>query len=400
MTQLLDGVRVLDLTTILSGPFASYQLGLMGADITKIEIPGIGDLARELGSENPIHTPMMGSSFVAQNCGKRSITLDLKTVGGREVFERLVRASDVLVENMRPGVLARLGFSWERLRELNPELIYCALSGFGQSGPLAGRPAYDQIIQGLSGMIGVTGSDASGPLRVGFPIADSLGGFAAAMAVCAALAKRSHDRTGTYLDVSMLEVSLMAMGWAASDDLVGGRAATRNGNDNITSAPSGTFSTADGLLNIAANTQPQFAALCAVLGHDEVADEPRFLTRALRKAHRAELTEVLERYLGERPAEEWERLLSDLGVPAGVVLTVHEALEQPQIESRGLVHDVPVPGAPNGMARVLGSGVHIDGQTLAPAFGPPTLGEHSDEILAELGYSHTEIERLRAEHAV
>jgi crotonobetainyl-CoA:carnitine CoA-transferase CaiB-like acyl-CoA transferase len=400
MTTLLSGVRVLDLTTILSGPFASYQLSLMGAEVVKVEIPGVGDTARELGNENPRHTPQLGASFVSQNCGKRSMTVDLKSEAGREVFERLIRRFDVLVENMRPGVLARLGFPWERLKELNPRLVYCALSGFGQTGPLADRPAYDQIIQGLAGMEDVTGFPDGDPVRVGFPIADTLGGFAAAMAICAALARRATGGIGCFLDVSMLETALTSMGWAVSDLLVGGRPPARNGNANVTSSPSGTFEAADGLLNIAANTQAQFEAICRVIHREELVDDARFLTRAGRKNHRDALTAELNRTLLSRPAAEWERLLADVSVPAGRVLTVPAALDQEQVRVRGLVHEVAMETSDGLPAYVLGSGVHVDGAILSPSSPPPLLGEHTGEILAELGYSEHDVTRLRDVGAV
>jgi len=407
---LLEGVRVLDLTTILAGPFAAYQLSLLGADVIKIELPVTGDLARELSSESATHIPMMGASFVAQNCGKRSITLNLKTEEGAKVFERLLRAADVLLENMRPGVLARLGFPWERLHELNPELIYCAVSGFGQTGPFASRPAYDQIIQGLAGMADVTGSPDGGPLRAGFPIADTLGGFAASMAICAALARRVVDRTGCFLDVSMLETALTAMGWAVSDHLIAGRDVTRNGNSNATSAPSGTFQTGDGLLNIAANTQTQFETLCRLLDCVELVDDPRFVTRTDRKLHRAELTEELELRLAGNGAAEWESMFAAASIPAGRVLTVDQALHQDQVRVRGLLHEVEIPvgdvrgpgvGGPGHQAAVvLGSGVHVDARALGPSSPPPLLGEHTDSILDSLGYSAEEITELHTHGAV
>ncbi len=400
MAALLSGIRILDLTTVLAGPFAAYQLGLFGAEVIKLEIPGIGDLAREIGADGKLHIQMMGASFLAQNAGKRSMTVNLKSEQGREVFKRLVQNSDVLIENMRPGVLARLGFSWATLHEVNPQLVYCAISGFGSTGPMADRPAYDQIIQGLAGMSDVTGPPSGGPLRVGFPVCDTLGGFAAAMAVSSALVNRQAAGVGSYLDVSMLETALTAMGWVVSDQLIAGRIAERYGNDNATSAPSGTFQTGNGALNIAANTQRQFESVCAVCGCSELVTDPRFLTRGDRKNNRQELRAELEKVLKSRSAREWETLLSSADVPAGRVLTVHEALAQEQVEVRELLHDVEVTAARIGSVTVLGSGVHVDGQALAPTLPPPLLGQHTDDILAELDYSAEERAALRACGAV
>jgi len=292
--KLLDGIRVLDLTNVLAGPYASYQLALMGADVIKVEVPGTGDLARQLGAEATLSAQRMGASFVAQNAGKRSITVDLKNAAGRRVFDRLVAAADVLVENFRPGVLARLGYSWDKLHDTNPRLIVCAISGFGQTGPMRGRPAYDQIIQGLSGMSAVTGTPETAPLRVGFPVCDTLGGMTAAMAINGALVARSRTGEGAYLDVSMLESSLTALGWVVSDYLVAGRPPTANGNENPTGAPSATFATGSGSLNIAANKQEQFEILCKLIEREDLIDDPRFAQRDDRKARRNELRAELE----------------------------------------------------------------------------------------------------------
>jgi crotonobetainyl-CoA:carnitine CoA-transferase CaiB-like acyl-CoA transferase len=391
--RLLEGVRVLDLTNVLAGPFCSYQLALQGADVLKIEIPGSGDLARQLGADPELNRQGMGASFLAQNAGKRSLTLDLKAERGKAIFAELVDDADVLVENFRPGVLESLGFGWDALRARNPRLVYCAISGFGSDGPLARRPAYDQIVQGLAGMMDVTGDPGSDPTRVGFPVCDTFGGMTAAFGVAAALVRRSATGVGAFLDVSLLDSAVSALGWAASNWLIGERAPERMGNDNFTAAPSGAFETADGLLNVAANEQRQFEALCRVVGRPELATDPRFARRSDRLANRAALNRELTRALTARPAAEWEELLNDHGVPAARVLTVPEALAQAQVAQRGLVADL-------GMARVITAGFHVDGAASRPSSPPPALGADADSELARLGHSAEEVEALREDGVV
>ncbi|MEU6482214.1 CaiB/BaiF CoA-transferase family protein [Streptomyces sp. NPDC047017] len=397
---LLGGVRVLDMTNVLSGPFAGYQLALMGADVIKIEVPGAGDLARQLGADPELSGRNLGVSFLAQNAGKRSVTLNLKHEQGREVFARLVAEADVLLENFRPGVLERLGFGWERLRETNPRLVYCALSGFGADGPMRKRPAYDQVIQGLSGAMSVTGTPETAPLRVGYPMCDSIGGTAAAFAVASALLRQHRTGQGAYLDVSMLDATLASMGWVVSDYLIAGREPTPMGNENRTSAPSGTFATSDGRLNIAANKQEQFEALCTVLERPELTTDARFATREARKDNRDVLRKELEKTLRTEPAEHWDRVLVPAGVPAAPVLTVPQALDSPQVVHRRLTHKVTAPALEGRELTLLGSAAHVDGESLAPSGPPPRLGEHTDEVLHTLGYTPDDIARLRENGAI
>ena len=375
----LRGVRVLDLTNVLAGPYCSYHLMLLGAEVIKVEKPGYGDLARHLGPEPGLNRAGIGASFLAQNAGKKSIELDLKTPADRATFEKLLHESDVLLENFRAGVLQRIGYGWDVLHAVNPRLIYCAISGFGQTGPMSQAPAYDQIIQGLSGMMSITGTPDTIPLRVGFPVADSVGGLVAAMSICAALTGRARTGEGVFLDVSMLEASLSAMGWAASNYLVSGVAPEPMGDQNATAAPSGTFDTADGPLNIAANRQEQFEVLCRLVDREDLITDERFADREARKANRTALNGELNAALRRRSALEWEHLLSRAGVPAARILTVPQAVQLEQLRVRGFFTDLPFPGDAERTLRVSGNGVHINGSPLRPAAPPPLLGEHNDE---------------------
>lgn len=400
MQKLLEGIRVLDLTNVLAGPFCGYQLVQVGAEVVKIEVPGSGDLARQLGADADLNRKHMGASFLAQNAGKRSVTLNLKHPDGRELFLRLVRTADVVLENFRPGVMDRLGLGYSDLSSIKPDLVYCAISGFGQDGPLRDNPAYDQIIQGLSGVMSVTGDAQTAPLRVGYPVADTMGGITAAFAIAAALVRKQRTGEGEFIDVSMLESTLVAMGWAVSNYVIAGQAPQPMGNDNVTASPSGTFRCQDGLLNIAANKQEQFLGLCRLLGREDLIDDARFAGREARKANRAALTAELELVLKCKPAEHWERELNRIGVPAGRVLTVPQVLEHPQIAARGLLKRFD---SVSGLARpvaVARAGFRLGHGDPGPEMPPPALGEHTDAVLAELAIDAAEVAHLRAEGVI
>ena len=395
----LRGIRVLDLTNVLAGPFCCHQLAHMGADVIKVEARAGGDLARQLGADVELNRGHMGVSFLAQNAGKRSITLDLKSPAGKEVFRRLVRTTQVVVENFRPGVMDRLGVGFEALKAENPTLIYCAISGFGQDGPLRDLPAYDQIIQGMSGVMSVTGDEVSAPLRVGYPVADTIGGMTAAFAVAAALADRQRSEA-VFLDVSMLEATMATMGWAVSNYLVAGREPKPMGNDNVTASPSGTFRTGDGLINIAANKQEQFEAVCRVVGRPEWIADARFADRHARLQHRVELKALLDEALAAHSTDDWWQRFNDAGVPAGPVYTVPQALAHPQIANRGMVATFEnAPGVGRDV-RIVRTGFKVNGEAPTVAAPPPQLGEHTDAILAELGYSRAEAQSLKQEQVV
>jgi CoA:oxalate CoA-transferase len=399
MAGLLAGMRVLDLTNVLAGPFCCYQLALLGADVIKVEVPGSGDLARQLGADAQLNRRGMGASFLAQNAGKRSITLNLKSPRGRDVFARLVATSDVVVENFRPGVMDRLGLGYAALKVAKPDLI-CAISGFGQDGPLKLNPAYDQIIQGLAGVMSVTGDPRSAPLRVGYPVADTMGGITAAFAIAAALVRRERSGEGELIDVSMLEASLVAMGWVVSNWLIAGVKPEPMGNENMTASPSGTFRTGHGLLNIAANKQEQFEILCRLIGRDELATDARFADRDDRKRRRFELNAEIERALAAKSARDWSALLNEHGVPAGEVLEVPAVLEHPQLAARNFLRTFEaVPGVDRPV-QVVRSGFRLASGDPAPGSPPPALGADTRALLAELGYSPDEMDELARDAAI
>lgn len=393
----LSHVRVLDLTNVLAGPFCCHQLAHMGADVVKVEMPGSGDLARQLGGDPDLNAKSMGISFLAQNAGKRSIEINLKSARGKELFRELVKTSDVVVENFRPGVMDRLGVGFDVLKEDNPQLIYCAISGFGQDGPLRDLPAYDQIVQGMSGVMSITGAPDTAPYRVGYPVSDTVGGVTAAFAIAAQLAQ--PDRTAHFIDVSMLEATLATMGWVVSNYLVGGSEPKPMGNNNFTASPSGTFRTGDGLLNIAANKQEQFEAVCDVIGRPELKTDERFTARQARLDNRAALTAELEQAMAAKPAAEWRQLMNDAGIPAGEVLSVPDILAHPQIADRGMIGEFRNPPGVGRDIRLARTGYKIDGRPASVDAPPPTLGQHSKEILSELGYDAGGIRKLKDEGA-
>ena len=396
----LKKYRVIDLTNVLSGPFCGHLLAHMGADVIKIEVPGTGDLARQLGAAPKLNERKMGVSFLAQNAGKRSLTINLKTVKGKELFNRLIAKADVLIENFRPGVMDRLGLGFDDLKLINTNLVYCAISGFGATGPLRFQPAYDQIIQGMSGVMSITGDSSSAPLRVGYPIADTVGGMSAAFAIASVLAGRNGDAgDAVFIDVSMLASTMSTMGWVVSNFLIAGQEPQPMGNDNFTASPSGTFQTGEGLLNIAANKQEQFVTLCDVIGLAELTGDIRFSERQARLQNRQELKQIIEQAMESKSAIEWEKELSAAGVPAGLVLSLPEALNHPHLRSRGMIgkfENVPQVGN----VEIFRPGFKLNGLSPQVESPPPLLGQHTEELLLELGIDPDEIKTLHQEKVI
>ncbi len=387
--KLLQGIRVLDLTNVLSGPFATLHLALLGAEVIKIENPTGGDLARTLGCLPDLNKKQMGTSFLAQNANKKSITLNLKDPQAKDIFKKLVKTADVVVENFRPDVMGRLGLGYPVLSQINPKLVYCAISGFGADGPDAMKPAYDQIIQGLSGEMAINGDERLNPLRAGFPVCDTVGGLNAAFAIMAALYSRERTGEGQFIDVALLDSIMPLMGWVAANLLIGGQQPTLMGNDNFTAAPSGVFKTKDGYINIAANKQEQWESVADVLGVPELKTDPRFQERDTRKKNRKELTPLLETQLAAKETTFWVDELNKHDVPAGAILSLDDALHQDQIMHRETIKSIPCEGI--GDLQLFNLTAKFSKTPGAIETPPPRLSQHTAEVLLSLGYTQEEI---------
>ena len=391
----LTGVRVLDLGRHLAGPTCAMLLGDLGADVVKVEKPGVGEDGRSAG---PPFFSGISAFFLSANRNKRSLTLDIKHPRGQEAFRRLAESADVVIENFRPGVMDALGIGYDALRQRNPRIIVCSISGFGADGPFADRPGLDQIIQGVSGLMSVTGFEGGEPVRVGIPIADLLTGLYGAYGVLAALQARERTGCGQVVQTSLLEAMVGTMGFQAIRYLNGGGVPPPAGNHHPINAPYGVFRARDGSLTIGATGEKRWPLFCQILGAPEWLEDPRFATNGGRFAHRLELAALIEEKLQARTVAEWEETLNAAGIPAGPVYALDDALDHPQIRHREMVVERFHPVL--GTVSLLGLPVKLSDTPGDVRRVPPGMGEHTAEILAELGYARSEIDDLRAQGIV
>jgi crotonobetainyl-CoA:carnitine CoA-transferase CaiB-like acyl-CoA transferase len=386
----LDGLRVLELTQVMAGPFCGQVLADMGADVVKVEPPDGGDSTRRaLGFR------MRGedtAAFLAVNRNKRSLALDLKDERHRAAFHRLARGADVVLENHRPGVAARLGADWETLRELNPRLVHASVSGFGQTGPYALRPGYDLIAQGLAGIMSVTGEPGGDPVKCGVPIADLAAGLFCAVGILSALAARERTGRGQQVDTSLFEGALAFSIWETAELWATGRVPAPLGSAHRLTAPYQALRTGDGHITVGGNNQRLWERLCAAVGREELVEDPRFATNDARMEHRPELVRELESALAGRGTDEWVEALLEAGVPCGPIHDYRQVMDDPHTRARAM--EVELQHPVEGTVRTLGIPVKLSetpGTIRRPA---PLLGEHTGEVLREAGFSAEEIAAL------
>jgi formyl-CoA transferase len=386
----LEGIKVLEIANFIAGPFCGAQLADLGADVIKVEQPGVGDHSRK----SPPVINGDGAGFMTLNRGKRSLALDLKSEAGRAAFLRLARTADVLIENMRPGTTRDLGIDDATLRPLNARLVYCSISGFGQTGPWSQRAGLDLIAQAMSGLMSITGEPGGAPVKCGAPVADLATAVYGALSIVSALYERERSGLGQYLDLSLFECGLALGVWESSLYFATGEVAGPLGSAHRASAPYQAFRCADGHITFGATTPPNWRGACRVLGLDELVDDPRFATPTARKQNEKQLAGLIEAVTLTRPREHWQALMDEAGVPCGPILRYDEALAAEHTQARGMIGEVDHPRA--GRSRIVASPIHLARTPPRRPRPAPLLGQDGRDVLAEAGLGPAEIDDLLA----
>jgi crotonobetainyl-CoA:carnitine CoA-transferase CaiB-like acyl-CoA transferase len=399
----LAGIRVLDLSRVLAGPWAGQNLADLGAEVIKIERPKVGDDSRAFGppwiKDRQGRDTKDSAYFTSANRGKKSLTVNLQSAEGAALVRELAAKSDVLIENYKYGDLERYGLAYAQLKDANPRLVYCSVTGFGHSGPYRERPGYDFMIQGMGGMMSVTGEPGGEPQRAGVPIADIITGMYASIAICAALAHRAQSGKGQHLDLALLDSQIALLAYQNTNYFATGKPPRRIGNLHPNIVPYQPFRCADGEVILACGNDNLYRRFCEAAGCPELASDPRFATNGKRVENRDELKRLLDAIFAKRTKKEWGGLLDAAGVPNGPINDIAQVYEEPQVRARGVKVEVPHPVA--GILPMVASPMRFSATPLEHKTPPPLLGEHTEEVLkAVLGKGDAEIARLRAGGAI
>jgi crotonobetainyl-CoA:carnitine CoA-transferase CaiB-like acyl-CoA transferase len=399
----LSHIKVLDLSRVLAGPWAGQNLADLGAEVIKVERPKVGDDSRAFGppwvKDREGRDTKDSAYFTSANRGKKSITVNISMPAGQEIVRALAQRSDVLIENYKYGDLARYGLGYDDLAKINPRLIYCSVTGFGHTGPYRERPGYDFMMQGMGGMMSVTGEAQGEPMRAGVPVADIITGMYASIAICAALAHRAESGKGQHLDLALLDSQIALLAYQNTNYFATGKPPARIGNLHPNIVPYQPFRTADGEVIIACGNDNLYRKFCEAAGCAELAADARFATNGKRVENRAELTRLLQAVFAKRSTRDWLELLEAAGVPNGPINNVAQVFEEPQVKARGVRVELDHPVA--GKLPSVASPMRFSGTPLEHRLAPPVLGEHTEEILRErLGRSAAQIAALRAEGVI
>ena len=394
MASALDGIKVIDITRTLAGPFCTMFLGDMGADVIKVEEPGHGDETRNW-------TPFwndVGTQFLAFNRNKRSLTLNLKDQRSVQIFKDLAKDADVMLESLRTGTADRMGLGYDVISELNPRIVYCSVSGYGRTGPLADKPGYDLIIQGYSGLMSTTGEPDGPPLRTGYSLVDLFTGMMAYGSIVTALYNREHTGKGQYVEASLLEGQVAVMSYHAVGYLATGRVPGRLGSGHPSLVPYQAFPSSDGFFIIGCGNDGLWRRLCPAIGREDLMDHPKFQTNTLRVENRAEIVSILSEHTKSKTTAEWVDIITEAGVPVGPINRVSDVVVDPQVLAREMMVDLPHPRVPD--LKVPGSPLKLSDTPPSYRRRPPEHGEHNEEILTDLGYSKDDISKLKEEGAI